>query len=184
MPEQEDTKYEITADSEDFYKPGDDLLAAINTALYLRRPLLLAGDPGTGKTECADFIARQLKKKNNGIFTRNTAIRFNTKSVAQSTDLFYYYDAVGHFGEATEKKEKFISFNGLGLAILGTWGKQEEWSGFRGYSRQINNAPAGSVVLIDEIDKAPRDFPNDLLAELSCDVVFFIISIFPIATTC
>jgi MoxR-like ATPase len=158
--------YQITADSTDPYKPDDDLLAAINTALFLKRPLLLAGDPGTGKTECANFVARQLKKQFSERFARDTAIRFDTKSVSQSTDLFYYYDAVGHFGDSQKPREKFISFNSLGLAILGTQGKDDKWSGYRGYAGQITVEPTGSVVLIDEIDKAPRDFPNDLLAEL------------------
>ena len=152
----------------DYYNPSDELLAAINTALFLKRPLLLAGDPGTGKTECADFIARQLSEQYSKMFISDKALRFNTKSISQSTDLFYSYDAVAHFADKTyKKKESFISFNCLGVGLLGTNERKEEWLGFNNYESEIFNKPLhGSVVLIDEIDKAPRDFPNDLLAEL------------------
>jgi MoxR-like ATPase len=153
----------------DYYKPSPELLAAINTALFLKRPLLLSGEPGTGKTECANFIARQLKLLYPDKFMSTTALRFNTKSVSQSTDLFYSYDAVAHFGDKTDKsKESFISFNSLGVAILATHQPKPEWEKFSNYKTEVlNRKPSfGSVVLIDEIDKAPRDFPNDLLSEL------------------
>ena len=48
---------QISSIAPDNYKPSEELLAAINTALFLQRPLLLSGDPGTGKTECADFCS-------------------------------------------------------------------------------------------------------------------------------
>lgn len=154
---------------EDFYKPSNELLAALNTALFLQRPLLLSGDPGTGKTEFGDFVARQLKHAYPGKFNTATAMRFNTKSVSQSTDLFYNYDAVAHFGDKENKhKESFISFSSLGVAILATQDVNKDYYGFRNYESDVvkGNAGFGSVVLIDEMDKAPRDFPNDLLAEL------------------
>lgn len=160
---------QINAIAKDLYKPSDDLLAAINTALFLQRPLLLSGEPGTGKTECADFVARQLKIAYPKIFKEEKALRFNTKSISQSTDLFYQYDAVGHFGDRDNKpKESFISFNGLGVALLKTQEVKEEWMDFRNYKSDVveHGIGYGSVVLVDEIDKAPRDFPNDLLAEL------------------
>ena len=160
---------QITATADDYYKPSPELLAAINTALFLKRPLLLSGEPGTGKTECANFIARQLRRQHPDKFTAAKALRFNTKSVSQSTDLFYSYDAVAHFGDKTGKnKEAFISFNSLGAAILATHPINSEWEKFNNYTNEVvQRKPAfGSVVLIDEIDKAPRDFPNDLLAEL------------------
>jgi MoxR-like ATPase len=160
---------QIADTAEDYYLPSPGLLAAINTALFLKRPLLLSGEPGTGKTECANFVARQLKRIHADRFNSSKALRFNTKSVSQSTDLFYSYDAVAHFGDKTGKsKEAFISFNSLGVAILATQRVKPEWENFTNYASDVlqRKPPFGSVVLIDEIDKAPRDFPNDLLAEL------------------
>lgn len=163
------TNLQLYADVTDYYKPGPGLLAAINTALYLKRPLLLAGEPGTGKTECAAFVARQLHKLYGQTFAADKALRFNVKSVSQSGDLFYTYDAVAHFGDKTGKeKEAFISLNALGTALLATHPKDVRWAKLNNYESTVlpRNPPSGSVVLIDEIDKAPRDFPNDLLAEL------------------
>lgn len=160
---------QISSISTDNYKPSEELLAAINTALFLQRPLLLSGDPGTGKTECADFVARQLQHTYPDKFKTVSAMRFNTKSVSQSTDLFYQYDAVAHFGDKENRsKEAFISFSSLGAALLSTLEVNKDWFKFCNYETVVvnKNAGFGSVVLIDEIDKAPRDFPNDLLAEL------------------
>ena len=160
---------QIKDSATDFYKPSNELLAAVNTALFLKRPLLLSGEPGTGKTECADFVARMLKELYPDKFNLAKALRFNTKSISQSDDLFYNYDAVGHFGDKTGKeKEAFISFNCLGVALLSTYKPKPEWEKFNNYTAEVasKNPAFGSVVLIDEIDKAPRDFPNDLLSEL------------------
>lgn len=160
---------QISSIAPDNYKPSEELLAAINTALFLQRPLLLSGDPGTGKTECADFVARQLQAIYPDKFKTVSAMRFNTKSVSQSTDLFYQYDAVAHFGDKENRsKEAFISFSSLGAALLSTLEVNKDWFKFCNYETIVvnKNAGFGSVVLIDEIDKAPRDFPNDLLAEL------------------
>jgi MoxR-like ATPase len=160
---------QITPTEADSYRPSKALLAAINTALFLQRPLLLSGDPGTGKTECAQFVARQLNILYPFLFTYNKALRFNTKSTSQSSDLFYSYDAVMHFGDKTNSpKESFISFNSLGAAILATNSLPDNFKVFRNFEAAVlSKKPVfGSVVLIDEIDKAPRDFPNDLLAEL------------------
>lgn len=106
---------------------------------------------------------------NNKEFKYPKALRFNTKSASQFGDLFYYYDAVAHFGDRSgKKKEAFISFNTLGLALMATNEIKTEWEEFKNYRSDVlvNKPPFSSVVLIDEIDKAPRDFPNDLLAEL------------------
>lgn len=160
---------QISPTDADNYKPSKALLAAINTALFLQRPLLLSGEPGSGKTECASFIARQLNILYPYTFTYPQPLRFNTKSTSQSNDLFYSYDAVMHFADKTNlPKESFISFNSLGVSILATNPVNENYRKFRNFdSAVLARKPVfGSVVLIDEIDKAPRDFPNDLLAEL------------------
>jgi len=160
---------QLTNTNADIYQPSRELLAAINTALFLQRPLLLSGDPGTGKTECAAFVARRLHFLYPYIFTSPKALRFDTKSGSQSTDLFYTYDAVSHFGDKSNRpKESFISFNSLGIALLGTNAPNRQYNIFKNYEAEVfnRNQSFGSLVLIDEIDKAPRDFPNDLLAEL------------------
>ena len=123
------------------YIPDPGLIAAADVAVKLEMPLLLTGEPGTGKT----LFARYMAYKQN----IDTIHKFVSHTNSAYTDLFYRYDAIGHFRESqkndipTEDVEKrFIHFNALGRAI------------------QENKQ---SVVLIDEIDKAPRDFPNDLL---------------------
>ena len=160
---------QLTNTNADVYQPSKELLAAINTAMFLQRPLLLSGDPGTGKTECAAFVARRLNFLYPYVFTSPNALRFDTKSGSQSSDLFYTYDAVSHFGDRTNRpKESFISFNSLGIALLGTNAANPQYKSFKNYETEVFNKKTsfGSLVLIDEIDKAPRDFPNDLLAEL------------------
>ncbi len=128
------------------YLPSDDLVDAVNVALNLGQPLLLTGEPGTGKTQLAFHIAHQ--------FNLDVPLVFNAQTSSVANDLFYKYDALGHFQynqnhnvplTIDELEAKFIHFNALGEAI-----------------RRQNRL----VVLIDEIDKAPRDFPNDLLASI------------------
>ena len=122
------------------YIPDPGLKAAAEVALELGVPLLVTGEPGTGKTELAYWIAGTLG---------TDVLRFNTKTTSQSKDLFYRYDAIRHFRDSQHKEVNplnYIQFDALGKAILA--------SGKKRY-----------VVLVDEIDKAPRDFPNDLLFE-------------------
>jgi MoxR-like ATPase len=122
------------------YLPDPGLKAAAEVALELGVPLLVTGEPGTGKTELAYWIAGTLG---------TTVLRFNTKTISQSKDLFYRYDAIRHFRDSQNKQVNplnYIQFDALGKAILASSKKR-------------------FVVLVDEIDKAPRDFPNDLLFE-------------------
>lgn len=136
------------------------LVDAVNIALRLRRPLLLTGEPGTGKTRLAYSLAHQLGWQD--------VLRFDTKSGSKGKDLFYSYDALArlqdqHLGRQASI-EGYIRLNALGLAIA--------LANPPGYVSGLvpsifaHNAARASVVLIDEIDKAPRDFPNDILGEL------------------
>ncbi|MDM8547852.1 MoxR family ATPase [Candidatus Venteria ishoeyi] len=147
----------------------------------MRRPLLLTGEAGTGKTRLAEHLAWQLGLKE--------ALKFETKSASNSRDLFYLYDAVGHFRAVQmDIKEgaggdplEYFSLNPLGLAILLSQEKATlaarpklcELLQRALEQRQLpaHDGPRLSVVLIDEIDKAPRDFPNDLLNEI--DEMYF-----------
>jgi MoxR-like ATPase len=181
------------------YIPSDELVHAAEVAYALKRPLLLSGEPGTGKTEFARWVADTLAKKYE---FDNEPLIFNTKSTSTAQDLFYYYDAIAHFRDANIRRfdntgsamthfskttsdpdvevteltkvsheersssvdaSDYITLNALGLAIERAKGGSVLRNG------NGNNAslpPKGSVVLIDEIDKAPRDFPNDLLNEI------------------
>jgi len=142
------------------YIPDAGLVDAVNVALLLGQPLLLTGEPGTGKTQLAYSLAWEL-----GF---DEPFVFETKSASVSRDLFYIYDALSHFravqtgvsGNALD----FITWNALGIAILRSRLESDvkQWlpSGFR------HGGARRTVVLIDEIDKAPRDFPNDLLNEV------------------
>ena len=148
------------------YEATPDLVNAVNVALTLGRPLLLTGEPGTGKSELARRLSHEL-----GL---GEPLRFDARSSSVAADLFYRFDSVRHFADsqlAAALKQplpaegKFIRYQKLGQAILSS----------------LASPPRRRVVLIDEIDKAPRDFPNDLLAavedlrfevpELQTDVV-------------
>jgi MoxR-like ATPase len=153
------------------YKPSQGLVDAVNTALVLNRPLLLTGDPGTGKTQLAYSLAWQLANRGKGKVTDAQVIKFETKSTTVARDLFYSFDKVAHFHAADGKKEAvhYIAYQALGAALLRAL-PAEQVSGLYPPGH-VQGAPSRSVVLIDEIDKASRDFPNDLLNEL--DQMYF-----------
>jgi MoxR-like ATPase len=128
------------------YVPSKGLMSAVNVALQLGQPLLLTGEPGTGKTQLAHHIAH--------FFNLGKPLIFNAQTTSQAKDLFYRYDALAHFQFAQTQKEpltpeevekRFIRYHGLGAAI---------------------RTDVKAVVLLDEIDKAPRDLPNDILAAI------------------
>lgn len=151
MPEDKDIHEFFTKDlvrTPEPYIPDRELVKAVNVALYLRRPLLLEGEPGCGKTRLAFAIAHELGYPLKECYIRST-------SLAQ--ELLYTYDGLRRLhdmqGSPKEraralKRKQYISFGKLGEAIL----------------LAEQNIP--SVVLIDEIDKADIDFPNDLLQVL------------------
>lgn len=151
------------ADDPDAYIPSENLSHAVNTALGLGMPLLLTGEPGTGKTQLAYTVAQELGCPIH---------KFETKSTSQAKDLFYTYDALTAFKLTDEKNpRRFIQYQALGRAILEAFPQdhpalQELLPINSDGSLQHPGQPRRSVVLIDEIDKAPRDFPNDLLNEI------------------
>ena len=139
-------KRDVSINDPRLYMPSDGLIDAVNVALALGQPLLLTGEPGTGKTRLADHIAY--------IFKLGKPLVFNAQTSSTVKDIFYQYDALGHFQysqtnsqllKPDEVEQRFITYQSLGKAI-----KENK----------------RYVVLIDEIDKAPRDLPNDILAAL------------------
>ncbi len=128
------------------YRPSQALTDAVNVALSLGQPLLLTGEPGTGKTQLAYHVA--------WFFKLDRPLVVNIQTTATANDLFYKYDALSHFQYSQNNQEilspdeverRFIRYQGLGAAI---------------------RADERRVVLLDELDKAPRDLPNDVLAAI------------------
>ncbi|MEM7369209.1 MAG: MoxR family ATPase [Bacteroidota bacterium] len=147
------------------YVLTEQLKTTIEVAITLQQPLLLTGEPGTGKTKLAYRIAHDLHESDPTFRAKPWV--FQTKTSSTAKDLFYQYDALRHFHDANVAKaaaqsapqiRNYIELQALGAAIAQT--HPAEASGYA-------QGPAqSSVVLIDEIDKAPRDFPNDLLSEV------------------
>jgi len=156
------------------YDADDDLAAAVRVALLLGMPLLLTGEPGCGKTSVAHWLAWKL-----GL---GTPLVHNIKSTTLGRELLYEFDELARFrdSQAGEKQPTahYLRLNALGLAILFSGTPETIVSDDSPLtysdlaSRQSNSdLPAVRfaqryVVLIDELDKAPRDTPNDLLLEI------------------
>lgn len=117
-------------------------MVAVNAAIRLERPLLVKGEPGTGKTMLAEEVSKSLKRD---------LLRWHIKSTTKAQQGLYEYDAVARLrdGQLGEKRATEIS-NYISRGML--------WEAF-----ESGDAP---VLLIDEIDKADIEFPNDLLLEL------------------
>jgi len=145
------------------YHADEGLVNAVNISIFLGLPLLITGEPGTGKTQLAYRIAWEI-----GL---DTPLKFETKSTSNAKDLFYYYDTLARFqssqlskNEYSEAKE-FITYNALGKAIINA-NDPKIYSHILPKDFDNKGVPKRSVVLIDEIDKATRDFPNDILNEI------------------
>lgn len=158
------------------FRPQDYILHealknAVEVAIALGQPLLLTGEPGTGKTKLAQKVALDLSQLPGSNFAAKPLI-FNTKTTSAARDLFYTYDALSHFQAANVKHTEgqkelhtadFIELQALGKAIAFTNPGAVDGSKF---DTPLPDKPQSSVVLIDEIDKAPRDFTNDILDEI------------------
>jgi len=124
------------------YLSDPELVEAVNLAICVGQPLLVTGEPGCGKTRLAWSVASEL-----GL---GEPLEFYTRSTSRAGDLLYRFDAVRRFYDiqAGDQRAKdpanYVEYEALGRAI-------------------VEGKPR--VVMIDEIDKAPRDFPNDLLNE-------------------
>lgn len=124
------------------YVVSDELMHAVNVSIALQKPLLIKGEPGTGKTMLAESISEALNKN---------LIIWNIKSTTKAQDGLYVYDTVqrlydSQFGEGDVADiKKYIKLGKLGEAFT---------------------CKEQTVLLIDEIDKADLEFPNDLLWEL------------------
>ena len=124
------------------YVVSDELMRAVNIAMALEKPLLIKGEPGTGKTMLAEAISKSLNKE---------LVIWNIKSTTKAQDGLYVYDVVQRLydsqfgGEGVDDIKKYVKLGKLGEAF---------------------NSEEQVILLIDEIDKADLEFPNDLLWEL------------------
>lgn len=142
------------------YVVDEAVAHAVNVALLLGQPLLVTGEPGTGKTQLAARLAWEL-----GL---DEPLVFNTKSDSVARDLFYRFDSLRRFHaaqtrEGSQQNIDYVDYQALGLAIL--WSRTPDEVAHLLPSGMAHPGQRRSVVLVDEIDKAPRDFTNDLLDE-------------------
>ncbi len=126
----------------DRYIATDDLMMAVNAAVTLGRPLLIKGEPGTGKTQLAQEVARSLDRP---------MFEWHIKSTSKAQQGLYEYDAVSRLRDSQLGESRV---HDIANYIV----KGSLWEAFE--------SPEQPVLLIDEIDKADIEFPNDLLREL------------------
>ena len=126
----------------DTYVATQDLMIAVNAAVTLERPLLIKGEPGTGKTELAKQVAQGLGME---------LIEWNIKSTTKAQQGLYEYDAVSRLRDSQLGEERVHD-------VANYIRKGKLWQAFESDKKV--------VLLIDEVDKADIEFPNDLLQEL------------------
>ncbi len=124
------------------YIATDDLKMAVNAAVTLERPILIKGEPGTGKTQLATEVAQSLGKP---------LLEWHIKSTTKAQQGLYEYDAVARLRDSQLGDERVHDISNYIL-------RGKLWEAFE--------AEQQAVLLIDEIDKADIEFPNDLLLEL------------------
>lgn len=129
-------------ESTDRYVATEDLMMAVNAAVTLGRPLLVKGEPGTGKTQLAEEVARSLERP---------LYRWHIKSTTKAQQGLYEYDAVSRLRDSQLGEAKV---HDIGNYIV----KGRLWEAFE--------SDVQPVLLVDEVDKADIEFPNDLLHEL------------------
>src|SRR5688500_4279453 len=126
----------------DSYGATEDLKVAVNAAIVLERPLLVKGEPGTGKTVLAEEIAKSVNAP---------LLTWHIKSTTKAQQGLYEYDAVSRLRDS--------QLGDARVSDIGNYIKRGKlWDAFASETRP--------VLLIDEIDKADIEFPNDLLLEL------------------
>ncbi len=126
------------------YIATDDLQIAVNAAISLQRPLLIKGEPGTGKTMLAEQVADSLGKR---------LVQWHIKSTTKAQQGLYEYDAVSRL------RDSQLATGDVDVSNIGNYIRQGKlWEAFA--------ADEQVVLLIDEIDKADIEFPNDLLVEI------------------
>ena len=126
----------------DSYVATEDLMIAVNASITLQRPLLIKGEPGTGKTVLAHEVAKALDRP---------LIEWHIKSTTKAAQGLYEYDAVSRLRDSQLGEEKV---HDIANYIV----KGKLWDAF--------TQDVSPVLLIDEVDKADIEFPNDLLLEL------------------
>lgn len=178
------------------YIIDNGLRRAVEVAILLKQPLLVTGEPGTGKTRLAEKLALDLYNQYPSEYLSQPLV-FHTKTISTFTDLFYLYDALSHFHDAHLPSSyylrnnplhpsRYIQLQAFGQALIlsdpnsaqahltVTEARPDGSISYKLSNEIINDesfkkhgyGARSTVVLIDEVDKAPRDFTNDLLNEL------------------